>query len=177
MTKKDIIFPFAIVILTIAFAFICLAVYLTNGKSKKWIARKMKIGGILLGLSAFSTGTGCITTCYKPEYVPDHVVINQSNGYSIEIDLDTGNVLTGIINNFDSKVFSFLIADTTELKKQKGFLIPNDGEFSDQTESFSLQVDNNLSKGNYFLRIFACDTSIQDTQNPINDFYLCIKKK
>jgi hypothetical protein len=174
MNKKEFITPFLLIGLGLVFAFISFAVFLSHGKSKKWVARKMKIGGILLGLSAISTGTGC-PTCYKPPYEPEHVIINQLNGYSIEIDLDTNNVLNGMIYDFYSSVFSFSIYDTSGLKKQTGLLIPSDGEFGDNNESFSLEIDTNLTTGNYWLNIYGCDIQSQVNQNSISEFNLLLK--
>ncbi len=66
MTKKEIILPITVLGLTLLFAGICVAVFLTNGKSAKWVSRKMKIGGLLLSLTAI-VQTGCHrnTLCYK----------------------------------------------------------------------------------------------------------------
>ena len=58
MNKKEIVIPLMVIGLTLLFAGICVAVFLTNGKSKKWVARKMKIGGMLLTLTAASCNGG-----------------------------------------------------------------------------------------------------------------------
>jgi len=56
MNKKEFLIPFIFIGLSSAFLFISAMVYFSDGKSKKWVARKMKIGGLLLTLSFFSCG-------------------------------------------------------------------------------------------------------------------------
>ncbi len=66
MSKNEAITPFLIAGLSVLFATICLMVFLTNGKSAKWVSRKIKIGGLLLGLTAIvQTGCGTNQLCYK----------------------------------------------------------------------------------------------------------------
>jgi hypothetical protein len=174
MNKKELITPFLVAALSLLFVAICFMVFLSNGKSKKWVARKMKIGGIILSLSAISMGTGC-TRCYD-EPSPDYIKINGFNTYYVEIDLDTGNTLYGNITMPDIKTFSFSINDTTILK-QKGELIPIDGEFGDKTEEFKFDIDNSLEIGNYQLKFFDCTIDEQDTKYPIQQFDLIIKNE
>jgi hypothetical protein len=58
MSKKELIFPFLAIGFVIAFITISTLVFLSQGKSKKWIALKMKTGALLLGLTA-TVNTGC----------------------------------------------------------------------------------------------------------------------
>jgi len=175
MNKKELITPFAIAALSLIFVAVCFMVFVSGGKSKKWIAHKMKIGGILLSLSAISTGTGCITCYDMPE--PLEITINGSNGYDIEIDLDTGNVISGTLYMKNMKDFSFNITDFDELEKQSGQLISSDGEFGQQTELFTLELDKTLAAGNYSLKIFDCKADLQENTYPFKQFYLKIKNE
>ena len=174
MIKKEFITPIIIAALSLLFAAICLMVFISGGKSKIWIARKMKIGGILLSISAITTGTGC-TMCYDAPG-PDYVSFSGFNSYWIEIELDTGNVLHGAIAKPDSDQFSFSVTDTAGIKADKNKLIPDDGQFGSATENFSLEIKPDLPKGIYCLDIFDCDTASQTSSHPIQSFSLNIKK-
>ncbi len=97
MNKKEIIVSILVVGLTVLFAAVTLAVFLTKGKSKKWIAHKMKLGGLLLTLTAVScNGGGEEAMCYSTVATNSFSMhSNSENG--IEINLDTNNILKGSI--------------------------------------------------------------------------------
>jgi hypothetical protein len=175
MNKKELITPFLVAALSLLFVAICFMVFISGGKSKKWVSRKIKIGGILLSLSAISSGTGCIS-CYDAPS-PDYINFIGSDNYSVNIDLDTGNVLSGTIRYPDSKIFSFSISDTTAQQKQTGSLIPIDGAFGSPSETFRLEIDNNLQEGNYQLSIYSCVAEEQNTKHPLQNFTLSVKNE
>ncbi len=93
MYKEELIAPFLLIGLGLAFSIVCFAVFLTNGKSKKWIARKMKIGGLLLTISLFSCSENrnqavLITSCYD--------IVNSSPEV-YEIEIDSNRIIYGIM--------------------------------------------------------------------------------
>ncbi|HPF00935.1 MAG TPA: hypothetical protein PKY63_09735 [Bacteroidales bacterium] len=55
MSKKNIVYAFLIFI-GLAFAVVSIMVYFTKGRSKSWIAYKMKIGALLLTITAIGDG-------------------------------------------------------------------------------------------------------------------------
>jgi len=172
MTKKEIIAPFIVIGLAVLFAAICIIVFLTKGKSKKWIARKMKIGGLLLSLTAISSGTGCIT-CYDPPSV-DIVRLNDMIDYEIKLNLDTGNVLTGTIYDITASSYSFTVEDELNETRQSDQIIPADGAIDSPEEEIKLEIDNTLPTGDYLLKVFAGDISEQENKNPIDVVTLSI---
>ena len=172
MNKKEIIIPFLVIGLTVLFAAICLAVFLSNGKSKKWISRKMKIGGLLLSLTAISTGSGCVS-CYD-QVRKDIISIDNMDNYEIKLNLDTGNVLTGIIQEITASSYSFSIEDSLYINKQSDKIIPVDGTIDNHEEEIKLVIDENLSAGNYLLKIFIGDISEQENNYPIERLNLSI---
>ena len=177
MTKKEIITPLIVLGLTVLFAGICLLVFLSNGKSKKWVAHKMKIGGMLLSFTAITFGSGC-TTCYKPPHIPRATFLFDNindTSYQIEINLDTGNTLTGILLEQQSSVYSFAIDDTLEQTKQKGLIIPIDGQIDSPEEKIKLEIDTNLTDGLYSLKIFKVDIAEQENTYPIDFRNLYLK--
>jgi len=151
--------------------------FLSNGKSKKWISRKMKIGGLLLTLTAAScNGGGGEVMCY------DTVEINSmwmhANGQNgIEIMLDTNNVLIGSISETYGSEFSFAVIDKDENKIQAGNIIPVDGKFNDFRENFKIELNKNLNPGDYALKLFTTGIGGQDTISPRNNFKLIIKNE
>ena len=62
MTKETT--TIAVTVLWLAFAFLCVAVFVTGGRGSL-VRAKLRVGGLLLGLTAVTTvGTSCGPTCY-----------------------------------------------------------------------------------------------------------------
>jgi len=173
MNKKEIITPFLIAALSVLFATICFMLFLSGGNSKRWIGHKIKIGAILLSLSAISSCRGFVS-CYEP-VEPKLININGSDGYSIDLDLDSDSILKGNLYLPEITAFSFAISDLEEQKKQADLLIPDDGNFRGPDESFSFKIDKTLENGRYIWNIFECDVNAQDSIFPFKQFYLNIK--
>jgi hypothetical protein len=84
LNKKNTLFIF-LVFIGIAFAFVSFMVFICDGKSKRWILYKMKIGGLLLTITAVSAGCRVRQgTCYKGTFRADHqdAVLGVSSGRS-----------------------------------------------------------------------------------------------
>ncbi|NJO88519.1 MAG: hypothetical protein HC831_05800 [Chloroflexia bacterium] len=175
MTKKEIILPITVLGLTLLFAGICVAVFLTNGKSKKWVTRKMKIGGLMLTLTAAScNGGGGEVMCYETVAVNNIWMENQGEK-GIEIMLDTGNVLTGHLTGAQDSVYSFSVSDKNNQIFQRGELLANDGKFDQMNEIFTIKLDKSLSPGDYILHMFPTGVETQDSSNIISQMNLKIK--
>jgi len=175
MNKKEIIIPFFVIGLTLIFASISFAVFITNGKSKKWVARKMKIGGILLTLTAAScNGGGGGVTCYDVAEI-NSMWINNTSQNGIELKLDTGNILKGSISTIDGKDFSFQVADSVGSKYQKGLILLD--SISNYSSSFKIELDKNLKPGKYKIKLFASNLASQDTIEPNREFDLTINNE
>jgi hypothetical protein len=77
--KKEFLIPLIVIILTLIFVIVSAMVFLTKG-SPYWISKKLKIGALLIGLTAISLscekGKTCYTqqpqkpTCYIPKMRP-----------------------------------------------------------------------------------------------------------
>jgi len=161
--------------LTVLFAGICVVVFLSKSKSKKWVARKMKIGGLLLTLTAAScNGGGGEVMCY--ETVANNYIWLENQGENgIELKLDTGNVLNGHIIGAQDSAYSYRVMDESEKIVRFGELIPNDGKFDQSDESFKIELDKNLSPGNYSLDLFPASTEMQDSSYIASHINLIIK--
>jgi hypothetical protein len=176
MNKKEFIAPVLIIGLSFLFAVICITVFFSNGKSKKWIARKMKIGGLLLTLTAVScNGGGGEVNCYDVAET-NAMWINNTSQNGIEVKLDTGNMLNGTISTVEGKDFSFLISDSTGKKFQKGqiVLIKDTAGYS---ENFNIELAKSLKPGKYKLMLYASKIENQDSIGPKRNFNLMIKNE
>ncbi len=175
MTKKEIILPLTILGITLVFAGICIVVFFTNGKSKKWVARKMKIGGLLLTLTAAScNGGGGEVMCYETVAV-NSIWMESQGDKGIEIMLDTGNVLTGHLTGGQDSVYSFRVSDKHNQVFQKGELHSKNGKFDQMNEVFNIELDKTLSAGDYILDMFPTGVETQDSSHIISQVNLKIK--
>jgi hypothetical protein len=176
MNKKEILIPFVFIGLSAAFVFICAMVYFSGGKSKKWIARKMWIGGLLLTMTSFSCNNNTEVKCYDT-VVSNYMGICDEYGKEIEINVDTSNVLKGYITGRYGKDFSFSISTNQGKLVQKDFVVPADSAFDTNNEDFKIAIDQNISPGKYQLKLYAATPKSQDTTQSSNEFQLIIKHK
>lgn len=176
MDKKSIIAPLLIIGLSIAFIGICFMVYLSKGKSKKWVARKMKIGAMVLSLSTISVVPQAC--CYKPAQGPycriefDSKFETQNK---VELQIDTENKLTGILMYSYTDKYSFSVQDTNSIIYQKGLIKPEDGDFDNSNENIFLTIDQNIKKGEYIISFFDTDSSNIEQFYPFESKKLFIK--
>jgi hypothetical protein len=178
MNKKEILVPFIVIGLSALFAGICIGVFLTKGKSKKWIARKMKIGGLLLTLTAASCngGGGGVETCYtEPE--PNYFRMRVDSNNTIEINPDTSNVLSGQISQIEGTEFSFALLNEEQKRVQTGMILPKDGKFDAGEEDFKLELDAALTPGKYFLDLYDDALEVQGDRNPKRRVNITIKEE
>lgn len=176
MNKKELLTPFIIAALSLLFVAICFMVILTKGKSKLWLAHKLKIGGILLSLSIWScTGGHGRVTCYDVA-APNSMWINPNSKDGIEIKLDTGNILYGSIVSIQGKDFSFLVTDSTLAKFQRG-IISVDEKPENYSKSLKIELDKNIKPGTYILKLFTAKPESQDTIRANREFKLIIKNE
>ncbi len=169
MNKKDLLFPAVFGLLALVFAGITLAVFLTKGRSAKWINRKMKIGALMLGLTVALSGNAqehdslIDISCYD---VVSPNSMRLLNTYSNEININKeSNVLKGEIWAIETNEFSYLIKDSSGKKVISKNIMALDGSFDTHTENFELQIKKNLKPGKYTLLLYAVDKSAQKRNN------------
>jgi hypothetical protein len=176
MNKKELIAPFLLIGLGLAFTIICFAVFLSNGKSKKWLARKMKVGALLLTLNSVASCEPFITTCYDMPAPPNSMWMNGMTESGIEILLDTSNVIYGSVEERQSEEFSFSIYSAENVKIQADTIIAVDGKFDNYSEEFKIELDTNILPGNYSLKLFDVSLERQAESTPRQEFNLIIKE-
>jgi len=177
MSKKEILFPFIFAGLSFAFVIICLAVYLSAGKSRYWIAQKIKIGALLLGITAF-VNTGCRgrVTCYV-QVAPNNVAFHENKSELINCSLLDTSKIEGTISFISANSFSYMITDSTyaNIIIQEN-LLPNDGVWNTNQEAFSIKLPPGLKPGNYYLLIFPFEKERQSKINYVRRAELVLTK-
>jgi len=157
MNKKETIIPLAFVALSLLFVVVSAMVYLSGGKSKKWVAKKMRIGGLLLTLTAAQNLVSAQEIrCYLPatEYSIDFY---GSIKPEIIINLEKEFTIKGRFHSKKTSKLSFTIKD------QNGFIVQNanalavDGIFNEKTEDFLAYLNPDLHDGLYILEFFPFD--------------------
>ncbi len=135
----------------------------------------MRIGGILLTITAYSCNNTTEVKCYDTA-ANNYMGITNEYGTEVEVNTDTGNVLLGYITGRNGKEFSFSIKDTQGKTLQKEFVLPVDSAFDTNNEDFKIVIDKNLKAGKYKLKLYATSPEKQDTVAPNNEFKLVIKQ-
>ena len=177
MDEKEGLTPISIAILTILFTIVSAGVYITRGKSKFWLAKKIKIGALLLTISASVTPYSCVS-CYDMPEPANRFSITDNYGYEIDIDLTVDNKITGTINDREGTNFSFNITDTLLTTKdtlQIENITATDGTFDDYEEKFTINIDKSIESGTYRLNFY--EKTKNEQNNPREAFILNIKNE
>lgn len=95
--KKNLIIPIVVLGLMTAFLLVCLFVIVSKGKGS-WIRRKLRLGGLILSLSAASVSCAYPEECYTgvyPSLYPCSLTNSQNILYtnSMIMDLSLTNIL------------------------------------------------------------------------------------
>lgn len=175
MNKFDYYIPVAILLISVVFSAVCLMVFMSKGKSEYWISRKMKVGVLLLTLTAIlhqsckkesvnindednKNDSLPEVTCYMPYFI-DTIKIDTNS-----IVLNQANMLTGTVNGFENTILTYSITDSASIEIfQKGLLIASDGEFGQRTERFEIYIDESMKTGWYEIHIFTDSLENQTT--------------
>lgn len=175
---KKITLPVVIVILSALFIATSLMVAFHKGKSAKWVARKMKIGGLILSLTAVLQAcdpgqTAALIdsnppwTCYMvaPGSVAatNQFYINTENDSVITLHLKVNNTIEGEIKEREAEEFSFAVYDSQDSLRQKDDILPRDGAYDEANEPFKIEIDKSLEKDEYIIRFFAVKKEEQST--------------
>ena len=171
MKLKDLFLPIILLSVGLVFVAISCLVILSNGKNKKLIESKMKIGAFLLTFSWFAAGCGQTTnTCYVPAQPDDIIQIKPKNS---EIDphynFNPGDSVFGIIRNSSYHTYTFDLADSISNQiKQSGTLTIDSVESRYKYIHFIL--DLKLEKGTYKINYTGFDTlNTKQSQLDVHD--------
>lgn len=165
MNKNDFTIPFVIIGLSAAFFTVSFLVYLSRGKSKYWVAKKMLIGSLLISTTSITQPSCNLlgTDCYDPA-MPNDISLDADTLYnnSIVIDLKKNNTITGNIYNRAGEDFSFNITDTIVADTiQQGRINPVDGDFNHSAEEIILEINDTIPSNTYYLNLYQDKTDNQ----------------
>ena len=165
MSKKEIIIPIVVIALSIAFALVSLAIILTNGKSKKWTQRKMKIGALLLTLNAFTPGAAqeIEVTCY--DIAESNVMLLKNDQTELIFESKSQKVIKAYIDYRMGEDYSFCLFDNKNQAIQKGKITAADGKFDKWKEDIEIRLKKDLKAGRYFLFLFDIPVNEQQPNN------------
>jgi hypothetical protein len=162
MNKKEIIIPMAFIALSLLFIAVLVLVYFSNGKSKKLIGYKIKVGALLLSLSVASCNSGSRqVTCYSEPAGNAMRLFNTGSG-KLEINIKNENIISGAVYYIAGKDFSYSLSDSTGktlIKENLSF--KNDLKTADDT--FHIKIDKNLKHGSYKIKLFDLKAENQDS--------------
>jgi hypothetical protein len=164
--KKEFYLSFFVFGLTILFSGICVAVYLSKGKSAFWISKKMKIGALILSFTVFSSG-GCTPMCYDSSEPTEYINLDSIENNTLNIDLSTNNKVTGTISERISNEFSFALGNiSSDTIFYQSDIFATDGEFDEITETFALTIPE-TKNGDFILRFYNTNQNLQADHYPI----------
>ncbi len=180
MEIKKITIPIALAALSLVFIVTCVALYLHKGKSAKWVARKMKVGGIMLSLTAILSACDPTQVTDEPEITCymvaayNLILVETDSSNTITLNLPDKQTIEGEIMSRESNKFCFTVLDSTERVVQKENISALDGTFDESQEKFKIKIDKELAPGDYSLRFYNTDKDSLP-EYPIQKFNLKIK--
>ena len=155
--KKEIYLPVVIIGLSVAFVVVSFLVWITRGNDSL-LKKKLRIGGLILLLSGAAVGCRCEDSCYLVAQENQFVVEDQYIGGRIVLDMSVTNKLTGLVSNYTSVDFWYLIEDYNDNEIQRGAVEPLDGAYDEAYEEFEVLVRIDLATGEYKLEFYMIET-------------------
>ena len=180
MEIKKITLPIILAALSLVFIVTCVAVYFNKGKSAKWVARKMKVGGLMLSLTAILSACDPTQITDEPEIncymvaAYNLIVVETDTTNTITLDLPDKQTIEGEIMSRESNKFCFTVLDSTKKVVQKENISALDGTFDESQEKFKIKIDKELAPGNYGLWFYVTDKDSLSEQ-PMKKVNLKIK--
>ena len=169
MLKKENFIPIILLLVGIAFIAISILVFFSKGNTKL-VKHKLKLGAIIIGLTASAVSCRPVVTCYEPAMPPDN------DQFSFDIDsfyqgtiilkLPEDSLLTGKIYDCTKLQYSYLLQDLSYIEKYRDNIISEDGNFNTNVERFIIKIPVTIDTGTYYLRIYTNDKSQIDSVSP-----------
>lgn len=177
--RREYLVPLILGGLTVAFGIVSFLVYLSRGNSAFLIQRKLKLGALILSLTAATAMTGCdhrgpTTTCYLPAYDPKNEITlhgTDQNG-RVVLNLDETNEVIGIIEYRQSTVFSFVVQKPSGEEILRGAVLAQDGTYDEPTEEIHFSIDPSIAPGEYYIHFYDCSVEDIGTGEPLSDIGL-----
>jgi hypothetical protein len=156
MEKKSIL-PLALFFAGASFLIISLLLFFFKS-NKKLLARKFKLGGIILTLSGSISSCQPVVTCYEPIPPSDEIYLNyqhynSDSGY-FEFDRTKDSLLAGNVENVHSGTYSYRIITQNEILLQGDNIQAADSAFDTYSEEFQIPVSDSISEGKYHILFY-----------------------
>jgi methionine-rich copper-binding protein CopC len=176
MDFRKLTIPMALALLAGLFLLVSAAVYFTRGKSARWVSRKLRLGGLMLslmavlqscdplGLSGVPEDREPPYTCYmvaEPGIVTDLFFLEGIADSTVTVNLPNGNKLKGEIRKRTQANYSFAVYKNDTTKVQIESVLARDGAYDEDTESFEIEINKELQKGDYIIRFFVTSAEQQ----------------
>lgn len=175
MNKKDLILPLLIILGSILFAVICAIVFVTGGQSKKWIARKLKIGAFLLTLNAAMPGSAqeIEISCY--DIAESDLLILKNNKTELIFNKSEPLSIEAFIDYRISTEYTYWINDEKNNVLKQGTIQAFDGSFDKWKEEIKVEIENEFETGTYFFAFFNIPITEQKEGLAIKKIKIVIK--
>jgi hypothetical protein len=165
------IVPLTLIVLALAFVVISVMVYFTRGKNKYFLTKKLKIGAMIIALTAVTNGCRVpVVTCYKPAPVPRIMSLQAIESFD-EIRISQDEKLL----NFDVE-YLFSSEACYTISQNKNIIAKGDCEFLSQAETdMVINMNENLLPGKYDLKIYQMKLSeLGKKDYPISTFTIVV---
>jgi len=175
MDKKEIIIPFLVIGFCTFIAIISYTEFLTHRKSEKWIARKLKIAGLLLTLTICTSTNGqeIINTSYDAVAIDSDIITIKEIGVE-SIDYDKLRQIKGNVSKRTAERFSFCLVNVYGTKVYSDNINATDGNFNNTDEDFIILMPDKLPQGQYQLVFYADSKNNQRKENEKSRFKISL---
>ena len=154
--KKEIYIPLILIGLSVAFVVVSFLLWLSRGNDAL-LKKKLRIGALIISLSGIALGCWSerdCSTCYLVAQENVFTVEEQYMGGRIVLDMSETYKLTGLVSNYTSEDFWYLIEDYSDNEIQRGMVEPLDGAYDEHSEEFEILVRVDLATGEYKLEFY-----------------------
>lgn len=184
--KKENLIPLLLVVLGFAFVVISLIVFITKGKSYYFIKKKLKIGALIITLTAVLNGNSLSAdydhkkTCYMP-------IRRDEIEEKKELELETITIMSSIKNN----IITYSLSKKEPVKgfvsnagknNKISFKITNSKDKTILSDNLTLTNDsfeiilNEMKKGTYKFYLYLSEKETQTKENLFKQYKLKIIK-
>ena len=171
MKQKDIFIFIILIPLGLSFLVITTLLFFNNGKSRKLIAAKLKLGALILSFSWFTTSCDIGQTCYAPAPAENSVYLYNNDTLNISLN----DSLKLIVNNPTFNNYSYRINDTLNSLKQNGLCEQLTDSLRYNSKVLYFLVDKSLGAGKYNLEVFGEKSTDLKYVTKLQSFPLYIK--
>ncbi|MCK4665229.1 hypothetical protein KAU33_00670 [Candidatus Dependentiae bacterium] len=144
-------------ILSGLFIVVSFLVYLTKGNNSKFLGQKLKLGALIIALTATLSCAPRQPMCYSQVAVTSnqfHLKSDREVAEKIIIETDKDKKINGEIKIRSGEEFSYIIYNWEKTKIQSGDIKPLDGKFDSLDEEFEIDVKEGLVSGNYTINFY-----------------------